>query len=283
MARKTMVRFACMASTALAGMIGAAHAQTGMTSETWTYSITPYLWVPGIEGTLKYSLPPGSGNPNVSLSERSFLEALDFAFMLAGEARRGKWSLFGDYNYLKLSTSKSAIRAVDFNPGAPSINPFNTTVNRGTDSSIKGSVLTLGAGYSLARSVDSTFDVVGGVRYLGATAETSWNLSAAVAGPGPGQTFSAVGNASRKVDLWDAVVGIRGRAKLADRWYLPYYLDVGGGSSNMTLLAHAGISYAYRWGELTLAYRHLQYDQDDNKLLQDFKFSGPLLGASFRF
>lgn len=283
MSRKTMVYSTCAALIALSGMAAPAHAQTGMKSETWTYSITPYLWLPGVEGTLKYSLPPGSGNPNVSVSERSFFDALDLAFMVAGEARRGRWSLYGDYNYLKLSTSKSAIRSVDFNPGAPAVNPFSTTVNRDTSSSIKGSVLTLGAGYSLVPSMESPFDIIGGVRYFGATAETTWNLSAAVAGPGPGQTFAASGNTSRKVDLWDAVIGVRGRAKLADRWFLPYYFDVGGGSSNLTLLAHAGISYAYRWGELTFAYRYLHYDQDDDRLLQDFKFSGPLLGARFSF
>jgi len=202
-----------------------------------------------------------------------------------GEPRRGRWSFFGDYIYLKFSTSKSDIRAVDFNAGAPAVNPFATTVNRGTDSSIKGDVLTLAAGYRLAGTAESPFDVIGGLRYFGVTAKTSWDLSAAVAGPGPGQTFAAAGSASRKEDLWDAVIGVRGRAKLADRWFLPYYLDVGAGSSKLTWQALAGISYAFGWGEVTLAYRHLFYDQKSDKLplLQDFNFSGPMAGATFRF
>lgn len=278
-----MVRFTRAGLIVLAGMAGAAHAQPGTSAETWTYSVTPYLWLPGFDGTLKYSPPPGTGSPRVSVNEKALFEALDFGLMVAGEMRRGKWSLFGDYIYLKLSTSKSAIRELDFNPGAPAINPFDTTVNRGTDSSLKGNVLTLGAGYSLAQTADSPLDVIGGLRYFGITSETSWNLSTAVAGPGAGQTFAAAGNISRSADLWDAIVGVRGRAKLADRWFLPYYLDVGAGSSSLTWQALAGISYAYRWGELTLAYRHLFYDQKDDKLMQDFKFSGPMFGATFRF
>jgi hypothetical protein len=284
MACTTMVRFTRAGLIALAGMVGAAHAQTGAASaETWTYSVTPYLWLPGFDGTLKYALPPGTGSPKVSVNEKALFEALDFGLMVSGEMRRGKLSLFGDYMYLKLSTSKSAIRALDFNPGASPINPFDTTVNRGTDSTLKGNVLTLGAGYSLAQTADSPLDVIGGLRYFGITSETSWNLSAAVAGPSAGQTFAAAGNVSRSADLWDAIVGVRGRAKLADRWFLPYYLDVGAGSSSLTWQALAGISYAYRWGELTLAYRHLFYDQKDDKLMQDFKFSGPMFGATFRF
>ena len=34
---------------------------------------------------------------------------------------------------------------------------------------------------------------------------------------------------------------------------------------------------------VTLAYRHLYYDQKDDKLIQDMRFSGPALGVTFRF
>ncbi len=34
---------------------------------------------------------------------------------------------------------------------------------------------------------------------------------------------------------------------------------------------------------LTLTYRHLYYDQKDEKLIQDMRFSGPSLGVTFRF
>ena len=45
----------------------------------------------------------------------------------------------------------------------------------------------------------------------------------------------------------------------------------------------AGIGYSFKWGGVLLAYRHLYYEQKDDKLLQDIAFSGPALGAAFRF
>jgi len=62
-----------------------------------------------------------------------------------------------------------------------------------------------------------------------------------------------------------------------------YYLDAGTGDSDLTWNAMAGLGYGFGWGELLFAYRHLEYDQPDNKLLQDFSFSGPGFGARFTF
>jgi len=261
--------------------VGPARAQTAW-EERWTYSLTPYLWLPSVDGTLKYQLPAGTGSPSVDVNGQTLLHAIDFAFMMSGEARRGRWSFFGDYIYLKLSGSQGAVKSVNFNTGDPPVAAV-ATLNAGTESRLKGDMVTLAAGYSLAGSADSPFDVIGGLRYFGVTASTDWRLSAAVTGSSPGQTFAAAGSVSQTDDLWDGIVGVRGRAKLADHWYLPYYADVGTGSSRVTWQAFAGVSYAFHWGEVTLAYRHLVYDQRDDKLLQDFRFSGPLLGATFRF
>jgi hypothetical protein len=271
-----------LAVTALAGTVTTAQAQTAPLSEDWAFSVTPYIWLPSLEGTLRYSLPPGSGSPSVSVKESSPFDALDGAFMIAGEARHGRWSLFGDYIYMKFAASDSAVRAVDFNTGAPAVNPFSTTVNRGTATQLKGHLLTLAAGYNLG-AAEWPLDVIGGLRLLTIDTTSDWQLSAAIAGPGAGQSFAAAGSASSKQDSWDAIVGVRGRAKIADRWFVPYYLDMGAGASKWTWQALAGIGYAFGWGDVSLAYRHLFYDQDNDRLLQDFKFSGAMLGASFRF
>lgn len=265
-----------------ATLAGAAQAQSPPPppSDRWTFTLTPYLWLPSVEGTLQYRQQPGS--PSVSLEETSWLDALDGLFMLSGEARRGRWSFFGDYIYMKFATDKSRVAAVDFNAGGP-LNPVSTTLNAGTQSELKGHMLTLAAGYTVAGNGGSHHDAIGGLRYLDIAATTSWQLSAAVIGPGVGQTFAASGTTSRSMDLWDAIVGARGRVRLAERWFLPYYADVGAGSSKLTWQALGGVSYAFRWLDVTLAYRHLVYDQKDDRLLQDFKFSGPLLGATFRF
>ena len=43
------------------------------------------------------------------------------------------------------------------------------------------------------------------------------------------------------------------------------------------------LSYEFGWGDLVIAYRHLDYDQDASGLMQDFSFGGPGIGARFRF
>ena len=38
--------------------LGEASAEEG-----WSFSLTPYLWLPNINGTLKYAAPPGAITP----------------------------------------------------------------------------------------------------------------------------------------------------------------------------------------------------------------------------
>jgi hypothetical protein len=77
---------------------------------------------------------------------------------------------------------------------------------------------------------------------------------------------------------------VRGRLSFGDgRWYVPYYADIGGGSSATTWQALAGLGYAFGWGDVLLVYRHLEYDQSGGKLLQNIRFDGPALGLAFHF
>ena len=58
MKRARLIAFATLAALALCGPLGASAQTPG---DEWKFSITPYLWLPNIDGTLKYSIPPGSG------------------------------------------------------------------------------------------------------------------------------------------------------------------------------------------------------------------------------
>jgi len=64
---------------------------------------------------------------------------------------------------------------------------------------------------------------------------------------------------------------------------VPYYLDVGLGSSTHTWQGLMGLAYTYGWGDVLLSYRHLSYGQSSDKFIQNLSLSGPLLGATFRF
>ena len=249
-------------------------------SQGWTFAITPYLWLPNVDGTLKYGVPPGAnGAPEVGVGPNDYLQNLSAVLMLAGEARKGKWSVIADLVYINFEREESNLQRVDF--GGASV---DTNLDRSTRSSLSGVQWMLAAGYNAATAPWGTLDVLGGFRYLGIEAQTDWQLDSAVTSPGGGQTFPASGSVSRRTDLWDAVIGVRGRVRLGEgQWFVPYHLDVGTGSSRLTWQSLLGIAYGFKWGDATLGYRHLFYDQSGDKLVHDFRFSGPALGASFRF
>ncbi len=245
----------------------------------WKFSITPYLWLPNVNGTLKYSVPPGAGSPEVEAGPNDYLQNLQAVIMISGEVRKDRWSVFTDLIYLEFADEKSSVKAVDFGGSL-----VNSNLNIATSSSLRGTEWTLGAGYAVQTGPAVTLDVFGGLRYFDLTVSTSWQLSADITGPGGGQTFPRNGGISETLALWDGIIGIRGRIPLGgSHWSIPYYLDIGGGSSHLTWQWLLGIDYSFKWGGVTLAYRDLYYDQKDDKLLQDLRFSGPALGVTFRF
>jgi hypothetical protein len=261
---------------ALAGALWLTYAHAA--DDDWKYSVTPYLWLPSFNGSFKYSLPPNSGgSPEV---ETYYLNKLNAALMLAGEARKGDVSLFTDLDYIDISGSDSHVKAVDF--GGTQV---NTSIDVGTQTSIKGTVWTLGGGYTVVRTPDASLDMIGGLRYLGVDISTDWHLSATINDPSSSQVFPLTGTVSKRVDLWDAIIGVRGRINPGDagKWSLPYYLDVGTGSSTLTWQGLVGVAYTNGWGDISLAYRHLSYGQNSDQFIQNLSLSGPLLGATFRF
>jgi hypothetical protein len=242
--------------------------------------VTPYLWLPTIGGTLNYQAPPGTGGgPEVQVGPVDYLEALRFVLMVSGEARKGRELMFTDVVYLSFYSEKSAVKAIDFGGTIVS-----SSANVATTSSLKGGLWTLGLGYAFLTSRPVALDVFGGFRYFSLRASTDWQIELAVTGPGPGQTFPRSGSVSERADLWDGIVGVKGRVGLGrSHWSIPYYMDIGTGSSVLTWQGMLGIAYSFSWGDVMLAYRYLYYDEKDDKLIQDMRFYGPALGVTFRF
>ena len=255
-----------------------AQAQTAAPDDTWKFSITPYLWMPSVDGTLNYSSPSGGGAPSVDVGADQILESLEAAFMISGEVRKGRWSMFTDFIYLELSNQDSSVQSINFGGTAVS-----SSANVSTDSTLRGTIWTLGAGYAALPGRPVTLDVFGGLRYAGIEASTDWQLSTTVTGPGGGQTFPQTGSVSERVDIWNGIIGVKGLVWLGgSNWSIPYYLDVGAGSGT-TWQGVLGIAYSWSWIDVKLVYRHLYFDQGSDKLVQDMSFSGPALGVSFRF
>jgi len=249
----------------------------------WNFTVTPYLWLPTINGTSRFNLPPGSGDGrfDVEFGPNDYLSNLQATAMVSGEARNGRTSFATDVIYLSFAGERSNVREVDI--GGDRV-PVNVNLNRTTESSFKGLAWTFVGGRSLVFTPTTTLDAILGVRYFGATAKADWQLNADVTGPGGGTTtFPRTGHVEDDVDLWDGIIGVRGRSKIGERWTVPYYFDIGGGSSALTWQAAVGITYSYHWGDVGAVYRHLAYDQKTDALLQNMSFSGPAINFGFHF
>lgn len=136
-------------------------------------------------------------------------------------------------------------------------------------------MLNLLGGYNLRQTEQGSIDLIAGARYLDLKLDFGLGL-----GVGP---YAASRDVSVSGNVWDAVVGVRGRANLNDRWYLPYHLDIGTGQSDLTWQVSAGLAYRFDWGDISLLYRHIDWEFDSDSRLDNMNFSGPLLAAKFQF
>lgn len=247
-----------------------------------TFIIEPYVWLPTLKGDLKYvTLPSGSGgSPEIEIDGDDLLDDLDMAALLLLEVRKEKWSFFADFTYLDLSTSESKVKSVDFGGSVVS-----TDLDVGTDIEMKGFCTTFAGGYNIVSNNWLKTDLIAGARYLWLEAETDWDLSAAVAGPGGDRVFARSGSIEEDDDVWNAIGGVRGRIVLgASNWSIPYYADMGAGDCDFTWQVFSALAYSFDRWDLALGYRHLEFEaDDDDALIQDLYFSGPILGFRFAF
>lgn len=256
---------------ALAGLAASAPALAADTPEdAWHFSVTPYLWLPYVDGTVNYSAFRG-GTLNAEVDPGSYLQNLDFAGMIIGQARHGEWSVFTDYIYLHLNSDRSPVRYVTDPTGVVSV-----PVSVAGSASVVSNVWTLGGGYTVWRGESAFADVFAGVRLLNFQSTVGWKLATPVVTLPPG------GSTSQTLNAWDGIAGFRGQVHFGDSsWSLPYYFDIGAGSDNWTWQMLLGVGYRFGWGELSLVMRSLHYYFDNDKL--DLHLTGPALGATFNF
>lgn len=241
-------------------------------ADDWQYSLTPYAWFPNINGTMKFQAFPGAGGWLESeVTPSSYLSALDFGFMLSGEARKGKWGVLADFITLDLSSEKSSVKSIGSNLQIP--------VDVGTTTGFSGTIWHVGGFYNLTNTPATSIDLLAGMRYFKVDSQLDWRLA------GPLGQFPQSGSLNQKENLLDGIVGIRGKTSLGSggKWSIPFLVDVGAGDSSLTWQAVAGLAYALDWGDVQLSYRHLEYDQGNDGMLHNLHFSGPALSATFHF
>jgi len=275
--------------SAMLALIGLAVSGTALAesnSDKWQFELTPYLWLPTIDGTLSYNPPPGGGGPELSVGPTDWLDLINGGLLINGSASKGRFTIFGDVVYLSLQSKEGRVLSVDDgNSGGPVNLPVSADITLNTQSDLDGLVWMLAAGYTVKETEASTVEVFAGVRVLSIDASSNWNLTADITTPGGTQLLAAQGGIAEGAELTDGIIGVRGRFGIGEskKWSVPYSLDVGAGSSDLTWNAVLGLARKYGWGDLMFVYRHLEYDEEASGLLQNFSFSGPAIGARFHF
>ncbi len=238
--------------------------------EDWHFTLIPYIWVPSVHGKMNINLPESSGGGNIGINPDNYVANLKFAAMLSMVLEKGNWSLLSDIMYVNFSDNRQA------NFSGPSGNGLEINA----DTSLKATVFEIAPAYSLYRTESAKFDLLAGIRYVNIDSEATLDPTATLPVDLPSRTFSA------KKDYVDPIIGFKGRFELGDNWFLPYYLDFGGFGVNneWNWQAFGGVGYRFsKLFSMTLVYRHLQYNFDDNKLVKDLYLSGVQLGFLFRF
>ncbi len=225
-------------------------------TDRWQLSVTPYMWLSGIDGDVKVR----DTEVGVDVPFADILDALDFGALLHIEAQKGRWGLLSDVIYLALSTDKD-------------LNVVNAKLD--IDSWIVefGGFYRLGA-WSGDRRLPMSLDVLVGGRY--------WNLDVDL----------TIGPLGREASAgWvDPFIGLRWTGELTDWLGLYARGDIGGfdiydEASKLTWNVDAGAAFNLSKSVVLLAgYRALNIDREEHHNLEaDLTLAGPEVGLMIRF
>jgi hypothetical protein len=140
----------------------------------------------------------------------------------------------------------------------------------------------LAVSYRFAASPETAFDVFAGARFANIDQSLDWQFTGSFGAVVPPPLM---GSRDASVDVWDGIVGVRGRFALGagGHWVVPLYLDIGTGDSDLTWQSALGLGYAFGWGNVGVAWRYLRYEMKSDAPVSDLSLNGPALGVTFRW
>jgi hypothetical protein len=223
----------------------------------WHFQVSPYLWLASLEGDI--ATLSGLPKVDVDASFDDILDNLDFAVMLAAEARYRRLGALVDLAYLELSVDEGT-------PG-----PFFSEVDLSTDTFFA----TIAGFYRVVDEDRGGLDLLAGARV--------WNVDTVLEfKPGLLQ-----GRRTSDDEAWiDPVLGARTSFRLFGPLFASAGGDIGGfgAASDFTWQAIGTLDLVpWDWLAIRAGYRHLDVDYDHGGFVWDVAMSGPIIGASLRF
>ena len=221
--------------------------QSAQAEQEWEFEITPYLWATQLDSEVRV----GEYSAGASLEFSDIVDTLEMGLMGQFEARKGRWSVYSDLVYFNLADDQSLTPVTEIS------------------SDLKQTVSLVMAGYK-PKNLE-VLDIYFGVRYD--KVEIDLDLNGAIIDRG----------LSSSVDWIDPVVGVRARYPLNDRWSLESQLFYSAGKADYTVLANAGVRWAFgeKWSS-TFSYRFSDIDYDDKRGFKETS-QGFMIAFGYRF
>lgn len=249
---------AIMGVMCLAGVVRAQSAAPAdpstASSEEWEITVTPYVFLPRLKGTI--GVVGETAEVNASFSD--IFRNLDFAAMGTFEARKRNLVLLVDGMYMSLSGQKITPR------------PFFSDI----DVEVKEIIVTPQVGYRAVRTERGSIDLMAGARI--------WHVNTHL-------TFQP--NILPLVDVegsrnWvDPIVGARGTATLSPRTFVMGEFDAGGFGVGSDFTGQVFGGFGFQWKPrvaLIGGYRYLRVDYVNEGFIYRTSLSGITLGARFK-
>ena len=231
-------------------------AQPTYYNDTWHVSISPYLWLAGLNGTLGY------GGHEV-MANQAFIDIfsnLKFGVMGFTEVQRGPIVFLTDLMYVRLG-DETAVPIQGLPPSAVDVK-----------GSLDTFTLTPYFGYRFVRSQRGSIDYIGGGRY--------YHIGSSITAEA-GQAKLSYSTSNNWADF---VQGGRFIFNVTPRVRAFFVGDAGGGGSVLTwqIFGGAGYQWSKRWST-HLGYRRLYFNRQTNKGLGlDVTTQGLVVGLTFR-
>ena len=216
------------------------------------WSIIPYVRATDTKLDLSFQ-DNDLGSERISFDD--LLDVLDAAFMVHVEGGRGNWSAFGDLTYLETSDKeKRPVLTID----------------------IEGEQTFLDAAVAYwPDGVGSPLNVFGGVRYTSLEDRYRFALGG-----------SQLARRKSSEDYYDALLGLRYRFDLAERWSVLTRGDFSFGDSEGIFLVQASVAYTVgtgRQNRIISGYQYKEAEYENGDLTTEFTYHGPVAGFNFRF